>query len=132
MVQHTAYITLRVYEKAPKKSFYRPVSFGSGNSRRLAVIGVSTVASVCKRLLEHVAVDALYDFTTDETNVNIPHDVNEFCAEDVAQSAVGFVKGEVCCQLVLLHVARVSLSRSNTRTVVTLNMLDLYTAGCFQ
>jgi hypothetical protein len=96
MVHFTASINLTVYEKAPKKTSYRPLTLGGKQSRRVAVLGLSSLDSLCKRLLANVARDALYDFASEEPNVSIPEDANEFCAEDVAQTALGFVKQQVC------------------------------------
>jgi hypothetical protein len=95
MVQLCAYINLTVYEKAPKKSIYRPLSVGGKQCRRIAVIGVSTLASLCKRLLANVCQDAVYDFKAFESDCSMPEDAVEFCVEDVARTALGYVKGEV-------------------------------------
>jgi hypothetical protein len=97
MVQFTAYVNLTVYEKAPKRSVYRPLNLAGKSARRVAVLAVSTQDSLCKRLLANVERDALYDYTSHQgPPASIPEDSNEYCSEDVAQTAIGFVKGEVC------------------------------------
>jgi hypothetical protein len=96
MAQRSACINLTVYEKAPKKPLYKIVTLAGKQCRRVAVLGVSTADGLCKRLLANVATDALYDFASEDAAVSIPEDANEFCAEDVAHMAIGFVKGQVC------------------------------------
>jgi hypothetical protein len=39
--------------------------------------------------------DLFLDFKTDDLNVGIPLDANEFCAEDLARVVLGFLDGKV-------------------------------------
>jgi hypothetical protein len=99
MVQLTAYINRTLYDKAPKKGFYKPRTLGGKQSRRVAMLWVSTADSLCKRLLAKGGRDALYDFASEVVEgptVRFPEDANEYCSEYVAQKAIGFVKQQVC------------------------------------
>jgi hypothetical protein len=98
--QRKAVIGRTVYEqvKAQKGAPYRPLSVNGASSRRIAVTLSSTVACIKARILSEVVHDQLYELAHQDDGCIYPEDIDEYCAEDVAQIALDFVQGKVLYQ----------------------------------
>jgi hypothetical protein len=96
--QRKATIGLTVYEKVTMQKGsvrYRPLSVNGAAFRRVAVTPASTAKSVTTRLLLDVGNDVFYELARRDGESDGAGGLDEYCAEDVALIAIGFVEGKV-------------------------------------
>lgn len=109
-------IRATVYEQARQKGENcRPISLGGSTSRRIAVVGTSTLSSIKERLLNDVPSEQLYESAHNDSDVVRPSETEEYSAEDVAKTAIGYVTGTKRCSRSFVHEQQALLASRISR-----------------